>query len=246
MAALPGAESDSFFAAYNLGTAYHLPGARASKKAKINSAIREAQARGVADEVLSAAAGFCKFEQANDRISAQTQISPREVVNLPNQSRIFISHASEDQKIAKAIKYTLVTGGVPNDRIFFSSGESTGIPTGENVLQNLQTTLAESALVLEVVTRGFLTRPYCLMELGGAWALKKPTFPIVIPPLTISEATKAVGNVKMRIFGSKSDIDAAFGELHDTIESALGMSLGFRQWNEAVHELKETDLGLGF
>lgn len=151
---------------------------------------------------------------------------------------IFISHASADRELATIIKDHLILGGAPSGRIFFSSENSTGIPAGQSVHRHLQDTLANTALVIEVISETFLTRPYCLMELGAAWVLDKPTYPLVIPPLTIPKATQAVGNVKMGKLGSDSDIESFFDELHEMLVAIPGIDLPMRPWREAVLKFK--------
>lgn len=241
LARLPGSDSESFFEAYGLGAAYHRPGKMTSKKTKINSAIREAAASGRLDQVLSEAAQFFDFTEPNDESTQSPNASHRKEDSLdPVSNKVFISHASADAKLASGIKNLLILGGVPTDRVFFSSVKSTGIPAGKNVLQHLQSTLADSALVIEVITRNFLTRPYCLMELGGAWALDKPTYPLVVPPLTISEAVRAIGNVQMGVLGAESEIDDVFDEIHEMLNKVPGISLGVRTWREAVSTFKSS------
>ncbi|MFJ8539198.1 toll/interleukin-1 receptor domain-containing protein [Streptomyces sp. NPDC093591] len=214
-----------------------------SKKSKINSALRAAEAEGRLEAVLSAAADFIGFESIKSQTPPQSNrdlAKPEAENKLSNGGSIFISHAFKDKDLASTLKNILVLGGVPNDRIFFSSERSTGIPAGKGVLEHLQTTLSSSSLVIEVITRDFLTRPYCLMELGGAWALGKRTFPLVVPPLTISEAVHAIGSVHMRVLGSEAEMDSVFDELHDTLNEIDGISLNLRQWKESIRAFTQT------
>jgi hypothetical protein len=52
----------------------------------------------------------------------------------------------------------------------------------------------------------------CLLELGGAWALEKPTYPIVVPPPTRAQTVAQIGDVNMGQFGSHEEIDDVFDE----------------------------------
>ncbi|MFI6053883.1 toll/interleukin-1 receptor domain-containing protein [Streptomyces violascens] len=237
---LPGADTDAFFSAHGLGEAYHRPGRMSGKKARINSAIRAAETEERADLVLSQAADHFKLALNEDSTQryAESTVSPEPRTGMTSGKSIFVSHASADRELATTIKDHLVLGGVPSGRIFFSSENSTGIPAGQNVHRHLQETLAKSALVIEVISATFLTRPYCLMELGAAWVLDKPTYPLVVPPLTIPEATLAVGNVKMGKLGSESDTDSVFDELHEMLVAIPGIDLPMRPWREAVQKFK--------
>ncbi|MEY9842754.1 toll/interleukin-1 receptor domain-containing protein [Streptacidiphilus sp. EB103A] len=245
LAEMSGADSESFFDAHRLGDAYRRPGQRSSKKSRINSALQFAESQGNPEDLLEAAAGFCGFSPRNEVGNSSTELLIEErnyhlqgVGKVPLNRSIFISHASKDQELAGEIKNFLVLAGLPNEMIFFSSHKSTGIPAGKNVLEHLQTTLAGSALVIEVITKNFLTRPYCLMELGGAWALGKETYPLVIPPLSVEEVVQAIGNVQMGILGSDDEIDAVFEEIHEQLTVHAAVSLPIRPWNEALRGFK--------
>jgi hypothetical protein len=54
LAARSGSDSEGFFDAYGLGSAYRKPGNASSKKTKINAALHAAELRGDVDEVLDA------------------------------------------------------------------------------------------------------------------------------------------------------------------------------------------------
>lgn len=158
-------------------------------------------------------------------------------------SKLFLSHASQDRPIADLLRETLVLGGVPNDVIFYSSSRDTGIPSGTEVRGHLKAELQQAGLVVELITAAFLTRPMCLMELGGAWALDVATYPIVLPPLERADVAQQIGDVHMGLLGSDSDIDDVFDELHDRLESDLAVRTPTRTWNAAIRSFKRNRLG---
>jgi hypothetical protein len=65
------------------------------------------------------------------------QPSPRRVdterESMGTADKIFISHASADRKLADLLRDMLVLGGIPRERIFYSSSRATGIPSGTDV-----------------------------------------------------------------------------------------------------------------
>ncbi len=79
----------------------------------------------------------------------------------------------------------------------------------------------------------------CLLELGGAWALEKPTYPFVVPPLTRSQAVAKIGDVRMGQLGSHDEIDDVFDELHDRLASDVGISTTATEWNPVARRFKE-------
>jgi hypothetical protein len=151
----------------------------------------------------------------------------------------FISHAWADRKLADLLRDTLVLGGVPKNRIFYSSSRATGIASGTDVRAHLRSELQQAGLVIELISTTFLTRPMCLLELGGAWALEKPTYPIVVPPLTRSQAVTQIGDLNMGQLGSSGEIDDVFDELHDRRVSDLGLSTTATEWNPVARRFKE-------
>ncbi|MFJ2862969.1 TIR domain-containing protein [Kitasatospora sp. NPDC087314] len=233
LASMTQAESEKFFFAHGLDDAYRKPGAWSSKALKVTSALREAKARGgdFYVHLLGEAERFSTKSGRGEALgSGQRTVS--------NDRSIFISHATHDKILADELRRLLLLGGVPNDQIFYSSQRSTGIPSGESIPARLRSTLLKSTLVIELVSRNFLARPYCLMEMGAAWALEKDTYPVVVPPLSLGEAIQAVGDIRMAFLGDESDVDALVDELHERLEKIPGISLPLQQWNYAGREFK--------
>jgi hypothetical protein len=233
-----GSASQSFFDAHDLGAAYRSAGDKNSKRAKINEALHAAEQRGDLDEVLDAAKQYLLGTQSADRSTAwTTEIGGTFAV--PEDKRIFLSHAFADKALADLIRNTLVLGGVAEGRIFYSSDRGTGIPSGEEVGAYLRRSLREASLVIELLSETFLTRPMCLMELGGAWTLGTPTYPIVVPPLKRQDATNQIGSVQMGTLGTDAEITDVFGELHDRLAQHLGIQASVTAWNRAIVEFKQ-------
>jgi hypothetical protein len=158
---------------------------------------------------------------------------------MTTADKIFISHASADRKLADLLRDTLVLGGIPRERIFYSSSRATGIPSGTDVRAHLRGELRQAGLVIELISATFLTRPMCLIELGGAWVLEKSTYPIVVPPLTRTQAVAQIGDVHMGQLSSDEEIDDVFDELHDRLTSDVGLSPTATGWNPVARRFKE-------
>ncbi len=153
--------------------------------------------------------------------------------------KIFISHASADRKLANLLRETLVLGGITEERIFYGSSRTTGIPSGTDVRARLRSELQQAGLVIELISASFLTRPMCLIELGGAWVLEKSTYPIVVPPLTRSQAVAQIGDVHMGQLGSDEEVNDVFDELHDRLASDVGLSTTATKWNSVARRFKD-------
>lgn len=234
MAKRPAAESESFFAAHGLAIDFAAAGRYASKRAKINSALLAAEERGDLDEVLlEADEFFSSLPKERGNVGDRDQEA-----SMTTRGKIFISHTSHDAPLATLLKETLVLGGVPQERVFYSSERTTGIPAGRGVRQHLQETLQESSMVIELISETFISRPYCLMELGGAWVMEKPTYPLIVPPLTREEVVRKIGDVQLGLLGDDAAVDDVMNELHDGIASHAGLALTATAWGSAVRRLK--------
>jgi hypothetical protein len=159
--------------------------------------------------------------------------------SMATADKIFISHAWADRKLADLLRNTLVLGGIPSERIFYSSSRATGIPSGTDVRAQLRRELQQAGLVIELISTTFLSRPMCLIELGGAWALEKSTYPIVVPPLTRRQAAEKIGDVNMGQLGGDDEINDAFDELHDRLQNDIGLSTTVSQWNPVARQFKQ-------
>ena len=183
--------------------------------------------------------GQLRPSQQDQRALAIPESPSRGAIEMTSTKGIFFSHAHADRALADLLRNTLLLAGVPEQRLFYSSSRATGIPSGEDVRPYLQRSLREAELVIELISETFLTRPICLMELGGAWTLGTPTYPVVVPPLTRDMAAQQIGNVQMGVLGTESEIDELFDELHDRLAKDVGISAETRSWNRAIREFKQ-------
>jgi hypothetical protein len=92
--------------------------------------------------------------------------------------RLFVSHASSDRDIAVALVKVIEAAMVPRERLLCTSHPDPKYrePKGEDVVKYLRDHLTQSACVLGVLTPRSLKSPWCLFELGGAWALATRTY----------------------------------------------------------------------
>jgi len=119
----------------------------------------------------------------NEWIEDQTKSEESNVVDRDTNTgngKIFISHAAGDKDYAKAIEEFLVEFcGIPRARFFRSSGDYNGIKSGKNFRDFMEEEIKQCSLVLSLVTPLFCERPFCQMEVGGVWLLRKPCIPII-------------------------------------------------------------------
>ena len=92
--------------------------------------------------------------------------------------RLFVSHAHSDQKIAVALVKVIEAAMVPRERLLCTSHPDRKYrePEDEDVVKYLRDHLTQSSCVLGVLTPSSMESPWCLFELGGAWALATRTY----------------------------------------------------------------------
>lgn len=100
-----------------------------------------------------------------------------------SERKIFISHSTKDEQLGKEIKNLVQLIGVPQDKIFFTSGDGFGIRLGDDWTETLKREIIGEVIVLSIVTQNYLQSQMCLCELGAAWVLSKKNIPIIDPSI---------------------------------------------------------------
>jgi hypothetical protein len=92
--------------------------------------------------------------------------------------RLFVSHAHSDREIAVALVKAVEAAMVPRERILCTSHPDPKYrePEGVDVVKALRDHLTQSSCVLGVLTPSSMKSPWCLFELGGAWARATRTY----------------------------------------------------------------------
>lgn len=141
---------------------------------------------------------------------------------------IFLSHSSADEKLVEALSDLLTTGcGIRGDQIIITTLPGQGIPAGDpNYIAWLQDRLANSALVVLLLSPNYFESKFCLCEMGATWGLKKPCFPLVVPPLKKSEV-KAVMAVSQNL---NVNDESCLDELRDQVRELLKSELKTAIW----------------
>ena len=89
----------------------------------------------------------------------------------PMAKKVFISHASADEKIVSLfVDFILHDGcGVDLEDIMYTSSDDTGIPNGEDIPSALKDGIRECRLFIMMVSPHYRKSEVCLNEMGAAW-----------------------------------------------------------------------------
>ena len=96
---------------------------------------------------------------------------------------IFVSHASADAELVDQFVGTVLRNGcnLSPDDIFYTSGEDTGIPSGEDLIATVRSEVGDATLVIALISPTYQTRPVCVAELGAAWGRAGSLMPLLFP-----------------------------------------------------------------
>jgi len=108
--------------------------------------------------------------------------------------RLFISHSHHDKSIAAALVDAVEATMVARERILCTSHNNPKYrePEGVELSKYLRDHLTQSSCVLGILTPNSLKSPWCLFELGGAWALATRTYPLLAGRLSQKDLPAAL------------------------------------------------------
>lgn len=147
-------------------------------------------------------------------------------------SKVFISHAAVDKDYADAfVDSVLIRGaGLGAADIFYSSGDDTGVKSGNDLMADVRAQAASTILLVALITPTFQTRPVCIAELGAAWA-REILFPLMAPTLQRSELEGILPGLAIRSAGDTSTLN----ELAERLKN-LGVDINHQSWGVGLEK----------
>lgn len=119
--------------------------------------------------------------------------------------KLFISHSSKDATIVESFVELLQMGmAFKRDEIFCTSLKGS-LPTGKNFIEQIKKSVTDCTAVIFLISKSYMESPFCLSELGAAWALNQTIFPLLIDPITHNdiENTPLLGSQCLKLFSQK-------------------------------------------
>lgn len=131
---------------------------------------------------------------------------------------IFVSHAVKDKPLADALVDLLQLGlNVDSERIFCSSLEGLGIPSGANFVDHIKKEIQSPKAVIALISRNYLASQFCLCELGATWAMSHQMFPLLVPPLAYADVQGVMTALQL----TKVDHKDGLNQLRDQLQAVL-------------------------
>jgi hypothetical protein len=134
--------------------------------------------------------------------------------------RIFISHASQDAKLAKRlINFIEASLDAPRGTIRCTSVAGYRLDGGDDASEVLRVNLQECDVVLGMLTSASVASSYVLMELGAAWAFAKRAIPLIGPGATFGDLPGPFKD----IHALRMDLDTDMMSMHETVQKCTGL-----------------------
>lgn len=158
---------------------------------------------------------------------------------------IFLSHAAADLKLVEAFETFLCKAlNITSENIFCSSLEGQGVTKGTSFVDGIKDKAVQAKAVVALVSPAYMESPFCLAELGAAWALNTHRFPVVVPPTTFD----AIQATLLGVVAVKIDNQEAVTQLLEDIGEALALpapkagvrARAMRDFFMALPDLKQT------
>ncbi len=152
-------------------------------------------------------------------------------------SGIFISHAHEDEALARELVTLLERGaGVSGAAVFCSSQPGQGALAGEPFRERLRQVLLDARLSIALVTPLYFESGYCQCELGALWVSARPVVPLIVPPSRPQDlVTMAAG-----LHGLDLAKTHAIDELRDLVVAHCAVDArSTAQWNARRDEFQQ-------
>lgn len=153
--------------------------------------------------------------------------------------RVFVSHATKDKPIATPFVDMLLKLGceVPRHEIYFTSHPETGIPIGGFFVSDILENLKRAELVVCLLSEAYVSRPFCLAEVGAAQLKEnikaKSLFPLIIPPFAHKDLDGIVFGAQV---GTISDVGALDLLRDRVVSSHIGPQPSTAAWNRHSKE----------
>jgi hypothetical protein len=142
-----------------------------------------------------------------------------------SDKKVFLSHASTDNRLSGAVYDALVAGGLDKKLIFYTGNDESGVEPGLDFPTKLRSRLQDASIMIQLLTPTYITRPMCLMEFGAAWiSTSMVRIPIIVPPLTPDIVNANLGTIQCMRY-QKDKLEQIFQVIGGEIQKRLGVTL---------------------
>jgi hypothetical protein len=128
-----------------------------------------------------------------------------------NNSRspiVFLSHSSSDVKYANALERFIISLGVRNEQLIYTSHALHKIPLDANIYDYLRNNIHRKIFMIILWSNKYLESPACLNEMGAAWVTQSDYTNIYVPNFSFGNPKYHECAVDVRKMGAVLNGDA--------------------------------------
>lgn len=143
-----------------------------------------------------------------------------DVATKSKESKIFISHSSEDKDDVEKIVDLLKNMGLNEQQIFCTSVPGNDIPIGEGILKNIRSQFEDYNLYFIFVhSKSYYKSSVCLNEMGAAWILKLNYTSILLPDFNFCEMNGVVrsDDIAIKLDANEYEVKDKLNQLYDIL-----------------------------
>lgn len=103
------------------------------------------------------------------------------ILKPQKQPSIFLSHNSTDKKYGDVLRKLMISIGILDSDLIYTSHEKNKIPIGENIYDYLGNSIEKSNIVLFLLSEDYFKSVVCLNEMGASWITKNKHYIFFVP-----------------------------------------------------------------
>lgn len=132
-------------------------------------------------------------------------------------ARVFISFVHEDQRVAEAVQLLVVERLNLQEGEVFLSSDKRQVTAGENWFERITRELGAATVLLLMLSRRSVRRPWVNFEAGAGWLARKTIVPVCYGNLTVGNLPKPYSDLQAL------DLSKDEGYLMESIAKHLGL-----------------------
>jgi len=170
-------------------------------------------------------------EYWDDNLQREVSNSPEQVVTMV---KLFISHRSTDQELAKAIANLFRNAArLSAAEIRCTSVDGYRLPAGVDTAAQLRDEVLEAAALIGVITPSAMTSAYVLFELGARWGAGKYLCPVLARGASEKDLGGPLGGKNALHLASRAEVV----QMVEEVAAILARDVG--SWPAVQHDIDE-------
>lgn len=162
---------------------------------------------------------------------------------VANEPIIFLSHKSDDKKYGDVLERFIISLGVKNNQLIYTSHPLHKIPLDENIYDYLRKNIYSNMFMIILWSDKYLESPACLNEMGAAWVTQSDYTNIYVPSFSFGNPKYrecAVDTSKMgAVLNGDEHCKTSMLELKDKIQRIFSLTNDEKQTMYAIDKFIE-------